>query len=467
MSRSWASRLRAEGGSTLIAVVLILFVTMVIGTTTLQVARHANDATTVDRERVQAVQAAEAGVNQAFDRLQLNGDCAALTPPADEPPAKLWDGSESVATYRFRIDPEEGKTCPPGPQDRKRVIEAWGYSSTGDGRAMRHLEVQVQLLPQKGFQFTLFASGPKGIVTVKNTGTIDGDIYAESLDQTQNNLHADKVVTPGSIDTKDNAVYSGILWAGGNVTLRENASLGGSILAAGSSDVGNVLLENGTHVSHDVRAAGAVSLPTDYTIEGTLSENNPNIPPPPVLDKPTFSWDATLYSPAPNVYSTATELQAALEANKDNLQGTYYTNDPNTYVTLPKHATVTGPLTIVTTGKVDLGRTMSADGGPWQVVVVAQQTGTAAIDVSQPATFDSGLDVLLYTKGEVNLKNQITMRGAVYADAIEVKNKVTIEWSESLANNPPPGFDFSLSSAAAFTVVPTLWREIVPGEPPA
>lgn len=453
------ARLRPERGSTLIAVVLVLFVAIVVGTTTLQVARHANDATTVDRERVQAVQAAEAGVNQALDRLELNGACD----PGASASQELRDGSEVVSTYRVRIDPEAGTSC----DTLKRVIEAWGYASTGGARAMRHLEVQVQLLPQEGFQFTLFASGSKGIVAVKNTGTIDGDIYAESLDQTQNNVNADKVITPGSIETKDNAVYSGVLWAGGNVTLGQNASVGGSVLAAGSTDAGNVVLENGAHVAHDVRAAGSVNLPTGYTIEGSVSEGNPNIPPPPVLEKPAFSWDGANYSPAPNVYSTAAELEVALEANKDDLQGTYYTNDPNTYVTLPKHAKVTGPLTIVTTGKVDLGRTMTAVGGPWQVVIVAQQTGTAAIDVAQPATFDSGLDVLLYTKGDVNLKNQITMRGSVYADAIQLKNKVTIERSGSLADSPPPGFDFSQSSAARFTVVPTLWREVVPGDAPA
>jgi hypothetical protein len=33
--------------------------------------------------------------------------------------------------------------------------------------------------------------------------------------------------------------------------------------------------------------------------------------------------------------------------------------------------------------------------------------------------------------------------------------------------NPPAGFDFTNSSASNYLVVPTLWREVKPGTPPA
>lgn len=448
-----------EDGSTLIAVVIVLFVMIVIGTTTLQIATHANDATTVDRERTQAVQAAEGGVHTGINRLGRNASCDSSATA----PTELVDGDEVVGSYQVRIDPADGTACE---DTERRVIHAWGFGATGGERSMRHLEVQVDLVPQDGFQFTLFASGPDGLVVARNNARIDGDIYAESLDKTHNLIDGNKVISPGSIHTKDNAVYSSTLWAGGDVTLGQNAKVGASVLAAGSSANGDVVLENGTEIAKDVKAAGTVSLPTNYSVGGSISEYHPNLPPPPQLEKPTFTWDPNNYS-SPQTFSTATELSDALEANEDDLQGTYYTDDPGGTVKMPKHATVTGPLTVVTTGKVDAGRSMTAAGGPWQVTVVAEDGGTGAINVGKPASFDSALDVLLYTEGEADLKNQVTMRGAIYADEIKLNNKVTVNRSESLATNPPVGFDFTQSSARKFLVAPVIWREIVPGDPPS
>jgi hypothetical protein len=58
------------------------------------------------------------------------------------------------------------------------------------------------------------------------------------------------------------------------------------------------------------------------------------------------------------------------------------------------------------------------------------------------------------------------MTGAIYADSITLKNSATVSQSQSLADNPPAGFDFTLSSAAQFIVKPVLWREVAPGNPP-
>ena len=451
---------RRDEGSTMVAVVLVMFVAVVVGVSSLQMAMHANDATGIDRERVQAVQAAEAGVNHAINRLQANPACDTSV----SSPQELNAGSDTLSAYQVRIDAEAGTAC----DTLARVIRAWGYAPATSTDTLRHLEVQVELIPQDGFRFTLFASGPNGIVTVKNTGTVHGDVYAENLDQTQNNINADSVITPGSIETDDNAIYTGVLWAGGNVILRQNGQVGGSILAAGTSAAGNVTLENGVVISKDVKARGTVSLPTTYTIHGGVTQNDPNVPPPPELSKPTFTWDPNNYSPAPNIYASAADLTAALEANRNALAGTFYVNAPSSTVFLPSHATITGPLTIVTTGKLDVGRTMSASGGPlpWQVVLVAEQTGNAAINVDQPATFSAGLEVLMFTKGEVNLKNQVTMTGAIYADSIQIKNGGEINEAPTLATSPPAGFDFTLSSANRFEVKPTLWREVAPGLPP-
>lgn len=448
---------RDERGAALAAVILLLLVGSVVGVTTLQLAMHADEATGVDRERGQAVQAAEAGAHRAINRLRNNPGCD--TEASD--PVELTDGDEVVGSYRVRIDPEPGTGC----DTDVRVVHAWGYGGTGGERSMRRLRIEVELIPQEGFQFTLFAAGPDGVVQAKNTASVDGDIYAESLDETQNNVIADRVITPGSIRTKDNAAYSGTLWAGADISLGQNADVGGSVVAAGSAGAGDIVLENGVEVARNVQAAGTVTLPTNYSVGGFISEDEGNLAPPPSLEKPTFTWDPANYDPAPETFDTADELSGALESDQDALAGTYYTDDASGTVEMPRRATVSGPLTIVTPGEVAMGRSLRSAGGSYPVVVVSDGTD-GAIHVDQPGSYDASLDLLLYSPGTVEVLNRTTMRGAVYADEIRVKNRFAISRSSALAADPPPGFDFSQSATPRFLVAPLEWREVVP-EPPS
>lgn len=468
------SRLRREDGSSFVAVVLVMFIVLVLGATSVQLAQHNNDASAMNRERFQAVESAEAGVADAMRRIEAgqvtcDGNAVpALASPADE----LKDAGRVVGTYRTQITPEAGDpTC----SSRKRIIKSWGYAPTGANRSFRHLEVQVDVVPQAGFPFTLFAEGTNGIVIVKNTGTIGGSIYAESLDQTQNNIDSESVITPGSIDTKNGAVYSGTLWAGGNVTLREGGRVGKSIIASGTTSPlpGNVVLENGVVVAQDVKAKGSISLPTTYTIGGAVSPNNPNLPAPPNLVKPTYTGPGTCTAPTCS-QGTASSITTLLQGARNNLSGTFYsTSTGSSTVVMPRDVTVTGNLTIVSEGKVDMGKTMTASGGPYQVVIVSKCTGCNATDLGDAIEITSpgltsapSLDLLLWTTGTVDIKNSLSMKGAVYADKIEIKNSATVTRSDSLMLNPPVGFDFNLSSASQFAVVPTLWREVVPAPPP-
>jgi hypothetical protein len=450
------SKCSEDRGSTMIAVLMVVAVVSVVAITSVQIAQHSSDVTSVDRERLQTVSAADAGVTDAIGRIEHGAGCdAAASPFAD-----LKDGSKVVGRFRTRIDPEAGTTCGQTP---RRLIHAWGYAPTGGARALRHLEVTVELVPQAGFPFTLFAEGSAGTIYVKNSGTITGDAYSEVFDQSKNNLTARTVITPGSIVTKNNVSYSGTLWAGGNVTIGNNGSIGQSIIATGTApgSQGNIVLNANTVVGGDARAKGTVTLGSGAVVQGSISQNNLNLTPPPVLTKPTFDPSAITY----DVQGTAAAITTALDTNRNNLQGEYRSTDGGTIV-FPDDVTATGPLTIVATGKVAMGRTMSVSGGPFTVVIVAQSTAADAIDVPKSLTIASGLHALLFTQGGVDMKNAVTMTGAIYADTIDAKNTFTVTRSDLLANSAPVGFTWSFGSSASFHAVPTLWREILPGEPP-
>jgi hypothetical protein len=435
---------------------------MAIAGASIQVAQHSNDATTVDRERLQTVESAEAGVHDSIRRLEEGAGCDASPTPFEN----LYDRDRIVGRYRTQIQPEAGTTCG---QTLTRVIHGWGYAPTGGTRALRHLEVTVELVPQTGFPFTFFAEGNTGTMYVKNGGTANGDIYAETLDQANNNVNAQNVITPGSIITKNGASYSGTLWSGGNITLGSSGTVGKSVIASGtaSGTQGTILLQNNAVVGGDALAKSTVTLNNGAVVHGSISQNNPNVPHPPMLTKPVFTYSASNYSPQPAPGQSAGQVTNAMNTIKNNLKGTFRANDAGGTVVFPDNVTITGDLTVIAAGKVDMGRNMSVSGGPWQVVIVAEGTAADAIDIPKSLTAAPGIEMLLYANGGVDMKNAANFSGAVYGDYIDAKNTFTVTHAPSLMTNPPEGFTFSNSSALVVNVVPTLWREVVPGPAPA
>lgn len=450
-----------EEGSALAAVLIMMMVVTTIAIAASQTAMHSNDVTVLDREKLQAVSAADAGVNDAIERIQNGAGCDLTAGPKTD----LTDGGGLVGRYQTRIDAEAGTGCG---TTLNRVVHSWGYGATGEGRSLRHLEVSVKLVPQFGFPYTIFAEGGLGIFYVKNNGTITGDVYTENLDQSKNNISAENIITTGTIETQNNAIYSGTLWAGGNVTLGSGSNVGKSIIATGtaSGTQGNISLGSNALVGADVRAKGTVTVGAGAVVNGSVAENDPNLPEPPSLVKPTFTWNVNNYSPAPTT-GNASSITSTLSTNRNNLSGVYYSSQTNGTITIPSTATVTGDLTIISAGKVALGSTLTSSGGPWRVVIAALSTANDAIAVNSAFTAAPSLDTLIYTVGGIDIKNGMTMTGAMYANTIDAKNSFSISNSTALATAQPPGFTFDESSASSYTVQPINWREIVPGAPPA
>jgi Tfp pilus assembly protein PilX len=449
-----------ERGSTLAIVVMVSMVLGAVAIGVVATSQHTTNVTSVDRERLQAVQSAEAGVNDAVRRLSNGAGCDTQATPTQT----LRDGTQTVGTFQTKILPEAGTVCG---QTLKRVVHSWGFSPTGSGRAMRQLEVQVTLVPRRGFPYTLFADGNLGTLYVKNSGSISGDAYAEVVDQTKNNFGAINVITPGSFVSKNNAAYSGTLWAGGNITIGSSSSIGGSVIAAGSATgtAGTISLGSGTKVGQDAIARSTVTLGGNASVAGTILQNDPNVPPPPILHKPTYIWNPANYAPAPT-QGTAAQITTALTSAANNLQGVYYASDATGTVNVPS-GTVTGPLTIVSAGKIKLPDSLSANGGPFEVYFISLNTAIDAI--SQISSFDaaSALDVLIFTTGGFDQNNSMNFRGAIYADSIDAKNTFTITKSIALQNAAPPGFTFDAVTASSYAAYQGAWREIVPGTPPS
>lgn len=452
----------------MVAVLMLVMALTGIALGAIQVAEHSNDVTSVDRERLQTVQSAEAGVSAAMRRMEVAPSIASVcTGVLDPTRTDLRDNNdELVGQYQVKISPDASVPVDPF----SCVIDSWGFAPTGGNRALRHLEVQAKLVPKAGFPFTLFAEGTTGTIYVKNSGTIGGDIYAETLDQSKNNVFARDVITTGAITTKNNAVYAGSIWAAGNVTLNSNSTVGGSITAAGSNGDGNVSLASGSVVNGDVLAKGTIT--NNGTINGSPSAGNPNLPAPPNLVKPAF--DENALTPYTYDNGTASNVNGRLNTDRSNMAGTYRYTGTGT-ITVPDNVIVNGDVTIVSRGSVDLGQTMSlgstclAPNPPCVVAIVALGQASAyqadAIEVPKAFTGASGLHILLYTLEGFDVKNSMSFTGSIYADSIDAKNTFTIAESDVLKTDGPDGFTWDFSSSSSYAIVPTLWREVPHGTP--
>jgi cytoskeletal protein CcmA (bactofilin family) len=461
-------RLRRDEGIAMVSVLMLVLALTGIAVGAIQVAEHSNDVTSVDRERLQTVESAEAGVSAAMRRMEVAPSIASVcTGVLDAARTDLRDNNnELVGQYQVKISADVSVPVDPF----SCVIDSWGFAPTGGDRALRHLEVQAKLVPKAGFPFTLFAEGTTGTIYVKNSGTIDGDIYAETLDQSKNNVFARDVITTGAIETKNNAVYAGNIWAAGNVTLNSNSTVGGTITASGSNGDGNVSLASGSVVNGDVLAKGTIT--NNGTINGSPSAGNPNLPAPPTLVKPTF--DDNALTPYTYDNGTSTNVNSQLNTNRTNLSGTYRYTGTGT-ITMPDNVIVNGDLTIVSRGSIDLGQTMSLGANcqtpnpPCVVAIVAlgqaSSYQTDAIEVPKAFTGASGLHILMYTLEGFDVKNAMSFTGSIYADSIDAKNTFTISESDVLKTDGPDGFTWDFSSSSSFAIVPTLWREVPHGTP--
>lgn len=500
---------RDERGQVLVAGVAISFVVLVLIVALLGVAVHTDNATVNDRSRAQGVQSAEAAVAVVIDALtrQVCVPDIGMTTPVS-----MSVGGKVVGQYRVmvRLPQEAGSTSPalwnpnqtasPGctstpPASGDRVITAWGYGPNASSfrKVLRKLEVNVRVAPLTGFRFVCFAGGPSpaGVLTVKNNMTVTGNCYARTVSATYNNLVDNgTLMSPGTITTKNNTTYQGNLWAGGAVTLGNNSTVTGYVTSSASS----VHLNQNATVLGNVTAGTTLTLDTNAVVHGVrcpATTGAPGCPTnaPPTLAMPALRCAATDVGCWTSLYpgmvsKTSAEMTTFLALNRSSLSGSYYITDTGT-VDFTGGGTITGPLTIVTRGKVQLSRDLTTPlpsiappactpaGGPRSCIVSIVSTSGAsdAIRIYAPrfTANTSTLSVLLYATGTIQVDggaNPTSFLGAVYGGDLSIdSNGMTLTQSQDLIDFAPPFVDWTVGSAPGFTVEPIAWREAVPAPP--
>ena len=444
MARLLRARARSrwvdERGVSLVTAMVITLAVFAIGGIWTGLATHQYAGSARERQREQARNAAEAGVNEAMSRLSAHagytGSTRAVLPGGT--------GEYEVSVTLLSADPN----------DNRRYIVSTGYApgKASRNRVARRLEQQVDLISTSGFRFALFAA-PGGVAGANNM-TVNGDIYSnDNLTLTNSATVSGSVISLGSVTTSNNSTIGGDIRAAGNVTIN-NAS---TTVLGNVYSGGNVSLTG--RVRGNVQAAGTI---TGGTVDGSRAQYSPPRPPQPQT-LPTFTWNPANY-PTSSEWSSPAAFQSYWSANKGAFSGHHRILCPSpctTGITLDARWTMTGDVTIASDSPITLSREVTNSAGRALTLTVASFSATSpAILMSNNISVPDSIRIALFApNGPVRFSNLKNFSGAVYASSMVLDQQFTLTYVPVAV----PGFTWNLASSTHFVIQSRIFREVPAG----
>jgi cytoskeletal protein CcmA (bactofilin family) len=434
-----------EQGVSLLTAMVITLTVFAIGGIWTSLATHQHSQSARERQRDQARNAAEAGINEAMSRLSADGGYTTSTLAA------LPGGT---GEYEVSVAPLTGD-----PNDTRRYIVSTGYAPTKAAiqHVSRRVEQQVDLISTNELRYALFTA-PAGIA-VANDMTVNGDIYsANDLTIANRGTVSGSVTSLGSVTTVNNSTIGGDIRAAGNVTI-DNAT---TTVLGNVYSGGNVTITG--RVRGNVQAAGSI---IGGTVDGSRAQYSPP-PPVPVQTVPTFTWDPTNYVTPPNVAGypptrelTPAEFQLLWAANKDAFHGHYRIRCAPcpSGVTLDAKWTMTGDVTIASDAPVTMAREVDngAGGAALTLTIASFSTASPAILLSNSVSPPDSIRIALFApNGPVSFKNRKSFSGAVYAASMSLEQQFTLTFVPVAVT----GFTWDLASSTHFVVQSRVFREV-------
>lgn len=422
-----------EGGFAMIVTMLTAVVMTMLTVTMLTNGWHLERSTVRDRGYNEALQVAETGLSIALQEVAKGSSYSGTTGPQDVP-----GGQYEVVVSR--------------PSAGYLAVESIGYRPAKGHANAQARRIKASYGPQAAFKHALFSV--TGLAVKNNDGTV-GDIFAnESIVMEQNSGVKGSVVSAtGSVLMENNArvrkngTTGGDVFTGGydqagkwGLKMSNGTSVEGSAYAEaetcpGAASDGNLYnIENGGTISGSALARGQISGAVSGTRSPYACQRRHDR-----LTLPAYHFDAALYNPLQSYTTTGGFRQA----HPGSVTGNHYvwipacSSDPaaTTSVLDLGGLQITGSFSLITNCRVDFdsNTTYSGDGSQARVEIIALNTSvdpSPAINIKNnftiPATNTPA--VLLYSTGQILVKNNAESNGAVYAGAISIKNNLDVTY---------------------------------------
>jgi hypothetical protein len=446
---------RRENGIAMITVMLTSMVVIGLSLSAVQLSQHGLNSTSTDRKRIQAADAAEAGLDITLASLQANPyptlPCTVAGTLSDVPTT----ASYSVAITYYATFPPNGAplTCSTGLTAQPAAAEV---VSTGNTQAAvggkRQMNALVMLSPvagsSSGFNRAIFSDqGPllNNSLTINGYSGQDGDIYTNG-NVTCNNaatVHG-SIYAQGTLLLNNSCNVTVDVYTKGNFTTNNASSVGHDAI----SSQGNISLGNSSTVSHDANAKGTN---TGGTVTGQRRSNQTGIPDPPTATMPTLNWNAAAWTSAG--FTVVDEGTNCTQAHND--IATMSTATTNKVYRIYGSCKMTWNNAETITVARDLA--VVADGGMlWNNAFKLKSSVTGvkhkvswivpsdAVTVSSPcqstdggvhdmlannaASSTSDITVFFYTPCNISMNNAISGGGQIYGGRVKINNAFTLNY---------------------------------------
>ena len=396
---------RQPRGAALIIALLVMAELLLAGTTFLTISSTENAIALNERVSAQAFLLAEAGLHKAIAKLNASSTYSGETNTS------LGSGS-----FTATVTTVAGCTA-----TSARDIVATGSGPVAGGQAQVQLRAILDQISYP-FGWGAYATVPNGVVTGDQQGGYEGQYEDDNRQEKElwlkDNGASDSFdSTLGAYDATTNSASVGNIGANGDVTLDKNTAISGSVSAGDALHKGSGVTISGSQTT----SAAAKSFP----------------------------------SITPSTTPTS-GLSIGNNATVNLTAGTYY----YTTITIGNNSSITtsgGPVTIVVTGAVSIGNSVTIGANPGtNLQIIAKSSGVDTSSVSFAAGNTFSFYGSFYGKNtDVYLGNDAKIYGSMIARTIKMGNNAKIHNDLGMKNQ-------SVCTNGKYIVHLGTWREVIP-----
>ena len=385
-----------EDGLAMVTAVIVTFVIVAFSAVLVQLSLHNSESSALDRGRVAAIGAAEAGIDVVYSQMERYGFASLpCTQDGDLTTTPAEHYHVLVAYYPSYPPTGTALTCPLGSNAYGAVITSTGTApgATAAGVATRTMQSEVRLSPIGGGASFLGSMYGQSSVSMSNGVTVDGNVGNDA------NVYSGGVWSCSNTATIQGNVYAASVNTSGSCTVNQDVWANGSITASKmvvghdvTSSTSSISLSGSAHVIHNATSGTSCS-GCSTRVDGTITTNHIS-PAPPVPTFPTVSYSATDWTYAGytiKTYSDCTQADSFLE-NVPDSQKYLVRITPACNLSIGNKAKISvgNDLAIVTNGDINITNQVefaSSDGNVHTIYFIVPSGGGC---------------------GNVNFNNQIT-----------------------------------------------------------
>jgi len=443
---------RDERGVALVTAMLVGMVVLSLGLITIQLSAHNVDASSGDRKRVQAIHAAEAGLDSYLAMLTRTPTAGIQCSPAAsslpiEPGARFQITAAFYPTYPGI--PGQELACPlnPSAPPAGAVVTSRGTAggATGSREVSRTMQTQVRLSPRfGGYGFAIFSDTGLDVqnnLTINGNSGNDGDIYTNGNFACSNGTtDYGTVVAHGTATVSNTCNILQDLRASGSISMSGSGHVGHDAI----SSTGSITMANSSRIDNSARAATTCGGCTGRVL-GTITTGSPSpvptLVPMPQIDYDQSAWQAAGYTIHPD--SSCTSARTFIQGLNGSTTRYVERISPGCSLSLANNTTISlgADLAIISDGAIstsNLTTIRSSDGQPKDLYLIVPWSSVTSCTGSQDIFFSNNTDfvnvrVFVYTPCTATMNNNnLGLGGQIIGGSVALTNQFAFTYRPML-----------------------------------